>query len=102
MIPSMFSAYPQSPTAQRYLKAFNFFMDGWIILQNYCKSVVATEDDCDFLKPAFHSYSYGEITEQHQFQPPDNTSVLIDQYLKFRSSDIFAEYCKVMLVHHEN
>lgn len=105
MTPAMFSAYPHSPTAQRYLKAFKFFMNGWIILQNYRKNVVETEVDCDYLKPAFHAYSYGEMTEQHlvsQFQPPDYTTVLIDQYLKFRPSDIFAEYCKVMLVHHPN
>lgn len=105
LTPAMFSAYPQSPTAQRYLKAFTFFSNGRIILQKYSKSVVESDDDCAFLKPAFHAYAYGEMTEQHlvsQFQPPDKTTVLIDQYLKLRPRGIFAEYCKVILVHHSN
>ncbi|CAG2222176.1 unnamed protein product [Mytilus edulis] len=105
LTPAMFGAYPQSPTAQQYFKAFKYFFKGWFILHKYSKSVVESEEDCEFLKPAFHAYSNGEMTEHHlfsQFQPPDNTPVIIDQYLKLRPSDIFAKYCKVILVHHPN
>lgn len=101
MTPPMFCAYPDSPTAQRYMKAFNFFIYGWNILQNYHKDVVENEIDCDFLQPAFHAYSYGEMTEQHlfsQFQPPENTTNLINQYLKLRPRDVLTEFCKAILV----
>lgn len=101
MTPAMFCTYPDSPTAQRYMEAFNFFLYGWNILENYHKDVVETENDCDFLQPAFHAYSYGEMTEQHlfsQFQPPENTKILINQYLKLRPQDVLTEFCKAILV----
>lgn len=105
MTPAMFTAYPDSPTAQRYMEAFDFFLYGWLILKDYNKDVVDNENDCDFLQPAFHAYSYGEMTEQHlfsQFQPPENTSNLINQYLKLRSRDVLTQYFKTILVFNPN
>lgn len=101
LIPPMFAAYPDSPTAERYMEAFNFFFYGWEVLRKYPKDIVESEGDCDILKPAFHAYSYGDICEQHlfsQFRPPKNTTTLIDQYLIFRPNDILVEYFKVALV----
>lgn len=101
LIPPMFAAYPDSPTAQRYMEAFNFFFYGWEVLRKYPKDIVESEEDCDILQPAFHAYSYGDMCEQHlfsQFRPPEDTTTLINQYLKFRPNDILVEYFKVAFV----
>ena len=99
---SNFEAYPDSPTAQRYLKAYHLFSGGFVCLNSYEKETVQSAEDCDYLQFAFYSYSLAEICESHlysRFPPPKNTSNLIKQYLKIRPNDVLVQFLKLILTH---
>lgn len=100
LIPPMFEKYPNSPTAQRYLKAFYHFLDGWNILTNYRRDTVESEDDYNLLKVAFGCYAAGEMAMQHlfsQFFPPEYTRSLIKQCLKRQPDDPILNFFDVVL-----
>lgn len=99
LIPPMFEKYPSSPTAQLYLKAFYHFFDGWSILNNYTKTSVDTEEDCDQMALAFSCYAFGEMYMQHlfaQFYPPQKTGNLIKEYFLRRPDDTMAMFFEVI------
>lgn len=84
---TMFTAYPESPTANKYKKAFEIFHAAKDLLLNFTKTKVETEEDCECLQPAFHGYANARIVEKHlfgAFMPPAITTDLIDQYLTIR------------------
>ncbi|XP_063416956.1 uncharacterized protein LOC134699280 [Mytilus trossulus] len=98
----MISTFRNSPTAQKYKTAHEMFKKGQSILCRYTKPKVDTDDDCDFLQPAFHSYAYGEMSDTiwfGEFRPPKNASDLLDQYLKHRPEDVLSEYCKTIFAY---
>lgn len=102
---STVSAFPNSPTAMKYKKAFNMFREANSLLCRYAKSKVETDNDCDFLEPAFHGYAEAEMCESHlynSYRPPGDTFDLISQYLTRRPDDILSEYFKNILEHNRN
>ncbi|XP_052088577.1 uncharacterized protein LOC127725561 [Mytilus californianus] len=97
---SMFQQYPDSPTANRYITAWNHFSVASQIFQGYKKDKVEDLKDCEILCTAFENIVHGYIYENSMFEPfrpPENTLSLIEQYLRFRPNDIFAEYVKVII-----
>ena len=92
--------YPNSPTAKKYMMAFDHFWAGFACLHSYDKDLVISETDCDQLEPGFYAYAVGYILENlmiGQFSPPDNTMSLLEQYLKMRPNDVFAAYFNLRL-----
>ncbi|CAG2203693.1 unnamed protein product [Mytilus edulis] len=97
----MFQKYPNSPTANKYITAWNHFSLASQILQGYKKDKVEDLKDCEILCTAFENIVYGYIYVNSMFEPfrpPENTGSLIEQYLRFRPNDIFAEYVKVIIL----
>ncbi|XP_052074731.1 uncharacterized protein LOC127712378 isoform X2 [Mytilus californianus] len=102
---STVSAFPNSPTAMKYKTAFSMFRKAKSVLCRYAKSKIETDNDCDFLEPAFHGYAKAEMCENHLYdtnRPPENTYDLIGQYLKQRPDDILSEYFKNILEQNRN
>ncbi|VDH97937.1 Hypothetical predicted protein [Mytilus galloprovincialis] len=102
---SMFTAYPKSPTACVYKKAFELFFDAQEILYTYKKEKVETNEDCECLKSAFHGFARANLCEAHlsaTFCLPANILDLIDQYLKIRPNDILVEYFRTAIIFSEH
>lgn len=100
LIPPMFEKYPNSPTAQRYLKAFYHYLEGWEILENYQRDTIETEEDYKQLRLAFGCYAKGEMSMQHlfaQFFPPKYTSSLVKKYLLRHPDDTMVLFFHVIL-----
>ncbi|KAK3089247.1 hypothetical protein FSP39_002079 [Pinctada imbricata] len=100
--PKEFAKYPNSKTAQKYMLAFKSFYEGVQCLYSYASSrdKVETDADCSMLEAGFRSYALGFILENlmiKQFQPPEKTMDLLEQYLQLRPLDFFAEYFKLRL-----
>lgn len=100
VVPEVLASYPESPTAQAALKAYNSFRYGWEIIINFIKMsdkqniCVQSRDDCKMLRPAFHSYLLGLIEADHmakQFPIPGSRS-LLTSYLNLCPDDALAEY----------
>lgn len=92
------SSFTDSPTAMSYKKAFEIFAVAYDLLTSYPKQTVDSEEDCDYLQPAFHGYAEGEMCENHLFvvfAPPQISMELLNQYLILRPNDILSEYFKV-------
>ncbi|XP_052088569.1 uncharacterized protein LOC127725554 [Mytilus californianus] len=98
---SMFLQYPNSPTAVNFGRAFFHFTSASQIFGGYKKDKIEDMGDCDALSPAFENIFKGYLLENSMFdpfRPPEKTSVLVDQYLKFRPQDICAEYVKILIL----
>ncbi|VDI01055.1 Hypothetical predicted protein [Mytilus galloprovincialis] len=97
---SMLLQYPNSPTAIKFWRAMSNFTLASQILGDYTKDKVESMEDCETLSPAFQSIVHGYINENSifdSFRRPENTSLLIDQYLRLRPKDICAEYAKIII-----
>ena len=100
-LPGEIASFPKSPTAQKYMNAFEHFRAGYSCLREYGKDKVVNERDCAYLESGFQAYAFGCLLENLmivQFPPPENTISLLTQYLKLRSNDLFAEYLKFRLL----
>lgn len=97
---SMFAAFPDSPTAKSYKKAFDLYCAAQGVLLQYTKTTVETNEDCEYLQQAFHDYAKSNLCESHLFGTfkPQIMSDLIDQYLKIRPNDILTEYLKTVII----
>lgn len=96
-----FSHYPNSPTASYFRRAVYHFRMAVEIIKGYNRESVDNLKDCEVLRPAFENVVYGHICENSMyepFRPPDNTSILIDQYLMLKPDDVFAEYAKHIIL----
>ncbi|KAK3089496.1 hypothetical protein FSP39_004052 [Pinctada imbricata] len=98
--PMDFLKHPDSPTAEKYMVAFQSFFSGFQCLHMYRsnRDTVENDTDCTTLKFGFSAYAVGYILENNmikQFPPPKNVMELLDQYLKLRPFDAFAEYFKL-------
>ncbi|VDH97848.1 Hypothetical predicted protein [Mytilus galloprovincialis] len=101
---SMFTDFPDSPTAKRYIKAFELFCVAEEVLRQCTITKVETVEDCEYLQSAFHGYAKANLCEGHlfdTFRPTPKTIDLIDQYLKLRPNDILTEYFKTAIIHKE-
>ncbi|CAC5390662.1 unnamed protein product [Mytilus coruscus] len=101
---SMFTDFPDSPTAKRYEKAFELFCVAEKVLMQCTITKVETIEDCICLQPAFHGYAKANLCEGHlfdTFKPTKKTADLIDQYLKLRPNDILTEYFKTTIINNE-
>lgn len=98
---SAVSAYPNSPTAKKYKKAYEIFHKAWSLLCQYSKAKVDTENDCDFLQQAFQGYAKAYMLDNiwyDKFKPPKIAFDLVDQYMQHRPNDMLSEYCKNIFV----
>ena len=98
--PEEIALFPKSQTAQTYMTALKHFLVGFSCLRDYGKDIVENENDCSHLESGYRAYAFGYVLENlmiGQFPPPDNTMCLLEQYLKLRPNDVFAEYFKLRL-----
>lgn len=90
-----------SPTAQKSMQAFENFHIGFFTLLTFGKQSIETDEDCDYLKPAFQAYSWAYMVLNimyAQFYPPSNVFALLEQYIARRPNDIWAQYFKVCMI----
>ena len=92
-----------SPTAQTYMRACEYCINGNIILDQYGKSTVDNDVDCDVLETAFANYSIPHTLENVLISicpPPPYIMDLVSNYIKLRPNDVLAQHLRVVLKFH--
>ena len=92
-----------SPTAKKYMRACEYCINGFAILNQYGKRTVDNDDDCDVLETAFANYSLAHMLENVFmiiFPPPQYIMDLLSNYIILRPNDVLAQHLRVALIFH--
>ena len=93
-----------SPTAEKYMRACEYCIDGFAILNQYGKKTVDNDDDCDVLETAFANYSLSHMLENvliSIFPPKQYIMDLLSNYIILRPNDVLAQHIRVALIFHQ-